>query len=166
MQISTTTGSTQVQVLPPGTNVLTLLSQPDIANMIVTIFSAAAVATAVTLAVSSGQNMWQTYSMLHMVGESDTVQGPASCWDTNVLSSADSLVGHLRHCQRKDFLHLFLYGSTLPTLLQLQDGQWNATLLDNNGMIMVRTQTRLLPCKHGCLHGPAFYWFVCKVPVH
>ena len=108
--------------------------------LLTTIAKAATAAITGTLAVSSAQNIWQTYQISSRVVEESSSQqqhqhqpGVSPFFGK---SSADA-VQDLQSMKRKELLELFL-NSDAPKSVQEIIGDWDGLLLENNSWIMVR----------------------------
>ena len=97
-------------------------------------------ATAV-LALASGRNMWQTYSICN-AHDSQQEEQDASCLSVmDNVSSQEKVLERIQSMPRNELLELFL-SSDPPTSLESINGEWNGILLNNN--IVLTTVTNFL----------------------
>jgi hypothetical protein len=93
------------------------------------LLGAAAAALTATLTFTSARNVLQTYAC-SMSSSPPLLVEP---------SSVAEMVQHLQNCKRKELLQIYLHGTQTPTLSNIQGECWDAMLLENNGIVMVRT---------------------------
>lgn len=91
----------------------------------------AAAAATLGLTVSSVKNMAQTY---HISSQSPQNTDSFS-WTAPV--TAQEAVSRLESMKRKELLELFLSCKAPSTVSEIQ-GEWNGSLLENNGRVLVR----------------------------
>eukprot|EP00977_Amphora_coffeiformis_P017591 scaffold5798_cov173-Amphora_coffeaeformis.AAC.5 len=102
---------------------------------LVTPIAGAAVAI---LALASGRNMWQTYSICNIV---DDRHSGESCLSISNVASQEGVLRGLQEMPKRDLLYLFL-SSESPKDLQPIKGEWNGILLNNN--YVLTTVSRIL----------------------
>lgn len=97
--------------------------------IVVNACKAAAVAIVGSLAFHSGRNMVQTRQVCR------TVDSIGQGTTTKSLEGGPTTVEELQKMNRKELLELFVQQCEAPTKLSEIEGEWNGSLLKNNGLV-------------------------------
>jgi len=106
------------------------------------------------LALASGRNMWQTYSVCRE-GRSGFEESHTSFGN---MDGQEEVLGKLQGVSKRDLLHLFL-SSKCPEDLGCIRGEWNGILLNNNHVLTAvsRILTNSFFGRGRRWNGKAFY---------
>ena len=125
-------------------------------DMMVAILTPVLGAATAVLALASGRNMWQAYSICHAHDRED---GGGSCPSIGNVSSQEEVLSKLQSMPKSDLLKLFLSSEPPASHEESIKGEWNGILLHNNLVLTTVTNfiTNTLFGMGRKWNGKAFY---------